>query len=109
MTNSTRGLGPVAAIGILVALAAMLTLLPALLVTFGRWVFWPARPREGSAEPTTTGFWARVGTRIAHAPRPTWIVTTLVLAVAGARADPARRHRPVQQGVLHRHAAVGHR
>ena len=65
-TNSTRGLGPVAAVGILVALAVMLTLLPALLVTVGRWVFWPARPQEGTAEPTTTGFWARVGARIAR-------------------------------------------
>jgi RND superfamily putative drug exporter len=80
-TNSTRGLGPVAAIGILVGLAVMLTLLPALLVTVGRWVFWPARPREGSPEPTATGFWARLGARIARAPRRTWIVTTLVLGV----------------------------
>jgi putative drug exporter of the RND superfamily len=78
-TNSTRGLGPVAAVGILVGLAVMLTLLPALLVTVGRWVFWPARPREGSPEPTATGIWARLGARIAHAPRTTWIVTTLVL------------------------------
>jgi RND superfamily putative drug exporter len=80
VTNSTKGLGPVAAIGILVGLAVMLTLLPALLVTVGRWVFWPARPREGSPEPTATGFWARVGSAIARAPRATWIVTSLVLA-----------------------------
>ena len=80
-TNSTRGLGPVAAIGILVGLAVMLTLLPALLVTVGRWVFWPVRPREGSPEPTATGVWARLGARIARAPRRTWIVTTLVLGV----------------------------
>ena len=79
-TNSTKGLGPVAAIGILVGLAVMLTLLPALLVTVGRWVFWPARPQDGSAEPTATGFWARVGATIARAPRMTWIVTTLILA-----------------------------
>jgi len=79
-TNSTKGLGPVAAIGILVGLAVMLTLLPALLVTVGRWVFWPVRPREGSPEPTTTGFWARVGAGIARAPRMTWIVTCLILA-----------------------------
>jgi RND superfamily putative drug exporter len=78
-TNSTRGLGPVAAVGILVGLAVMLTLLPALLVTVGRWVFWPARPHEGSAEPTTTGFWSRVGARIAKAPRPTWIITSVAL------------------------------
>jgi putative drug exporter of the RND superfamily len=80
-TNSTRGLGPVAAIGVVVGLAVMLTLLPALLVTVGRWIFWPVRPKEGTAEPTTTGLWAKVGTRIAHRPRATWITTSLVLAV----------------------------
>jgi RND superfamily putative drug exporter len=80
-TNSTKGLGPVAAIGILVALAVMMTLLPALLVTVGRWVFWPARPVEGSPEPTATGFWARLGARVASAPRLTWLVTAGVLVV----------------------------
>src|ERR1035438_7421152 len=36
--NSTKGLGPVLAIGVAVALLAMMTLLPALLVIFGRWI-----------------------------------------------------------------------
>jgi menaquinone-specific isochorismate synthase len=39
----------VAAIGIAVGLLAMVTLLPALLVTAGRWIFWPVRPQCGSA------------------------------------------------------------
>lgn len=78
--NSTRGLGPVAAIGVAVALVAMLTLLPALLVIFGRWVFWPVIPHFGSAEPTERGFWARMGERQARRPRTIWIVTALVLA-----------------------------
>ncbi len=78
-TNSTKGLGPVAAIGIAVGLAVMLTLLPALLVAAGRWVFWPVRPTFGSAEPTATGMWARAATRIGARPRTTWIGTTLVL------------------------------
>jgi putative drug exporter of the RND superfamily len=80
-TNSTAGLGPVAAIGILVGLLVMLTLLPALLVTFGRWIFWPTHPRYGSTEPTRRGFWARIGNGIARRPRITWIGTTLALAV----------------------------
>jgi RND superfamily putative drug exporter len=84
VTNSTKGLGPVAAIGIIVALAVMLTLLPALLVTVGRWVFWPVRPREGSPEPTASGFWARVGAAIARAPRSTWIATSLALLAIAA-------------------------
>lgn len=78
--NSTSGLGPVAAIGVAVALVAMITLFPALLVIFGRWIFWPTIPHLGSEEPNVRGFWARTGTRISHRPRATWAITALVLA-----------------------------
>jgi RND superfamily putative drug exporter len=77
--NSTKSMGPVLAIAVTVALAAMMTLLPALLVSTGRWVFWPARPGYGSAEPTTRGTWARTGRRIAARPRVVWIATVIVL------------------------------
>ena len=77
--NSTASMGPVLAIGVAVALLAMMTLLPALLVITGRWVFWPVRPQYGSAEPTTRGVWARIGRRIARRPRAVWVATTLVL------------------------------
>jgi len=80
--NSTQGLGPVAAVGIGICLLVMLTLLPALLVCCGRWVFWPVRPSYGSADHTETGIWARIGSRIAKAPRLTWVGTAAVLAVA---------------------------
>ena len=80
--NSTAGLGPVAAIGIAVALLVMITLLPALLVITGRWVFWPRRPAFGSVEPTSSGLWARVGRRIAVRPRAVWVGTAAALAVA---------------------------
>ncbi|AUY48542.1 MMPL family transporter [Streptomyces sp. CB01881] len=78
--NSTSGLGPVCAIGVLVALIAMLTLLPALLVIVGRWVFWPVKPAFGTPEPTRTGRWAHVGTWIGRRPRKVWIGTALALA-----------------------------
>ncbi|MDU0314396.1 MMPL family transporter [Phycicoccus sp. M110.8] len=80
--NSTKGLGPVAAIGIGVGLLVMLTLLPALLVVCGRWIFWPVRPTYGSVDHTRDGIWARVGRRIARAPRRTWVMTSVLLAVA---------------------------
>ncbi len=80
--SSTKGLGPVAAIGIAVALLVMLTFLPAMLVIFGRWFFWPVRPAYGSVDHTRDGFWAKIGTRIARAPRQTWILTSALLAVA---------------------------
>ncbi|MEU0074330.1 MMPL family transporter [Streptomyces sp. NPDC006332] len=79
--NSTSGLGPVAAIGVAVALLAMTTLFPALLVIFGRWIFWPVIPHLGTPDPTERGVWARLGRRMARRPRLVWGVTALVLAV----------------------------
>jgi RND superfamily putative drug exporter len=90
--NSTRGLGPVAAIGIGTGLLVMVTLLPALLVVFGRWIFWPMVPRYGMEIPSSRGFWAVIGRRIAQRPRVVWAATTLVLAalatgIFGLKAD----------------------
>jgi RND superfamily putative drug exporter len=79
-SNDISGLGPVAAIGVGVGLIAMITLLPALLVVCGRWVFWPIKPRYGSPEPTRRGVWARVGNAISRRPRGVWVVTALLLA-----------------------------
>jgi RND superfamily putative drug exporter len=78
-SNATRGLGPVAAIGVAVGLLAMITLLPALLVIFGRWLFWPLRSKYGSADPAANGIWARTGNAIGRRPRTVWMVTALVL------------------------------
>lgn len=86
-SNST--LGPVAAIGIVFAMLSALTLLPSLLLLFGRAVFWPRRPRfepevvAAEHGMRTTGLWARLAGLIKRRPRAIWIVTTLVL-VAGA-------------------------
>jgi RND superfamily putative drug exporter len=79
--NSTRGLGPVAAIGVAVALLAMMSLFPALLVVVGRWIFWPVIPHHGRPDPAEHGIWARAGRRIARRPRPIWAATALALAV----------------------------
>ena len=90
--NSTAGMGPVLAVGIAVTFLVMVTLLPALLVICGRWVFWPKRPTFGSPEPTSTGFWARVGSRIAPNPRKVWLITAGLLAIACLglfRLDPS--------------------
>ena len=83
-SNDISGLGPVAAIGVGVGLIAMITLLPALLVVFGRWIFWPVRPRYGSPEPTSRGIWSRVGQAISRNPRGVWVVTAILLAAGSA-------------------------
>jgi len=83
-SNDISGLGPVAAIGIAVGLIAMVTLLPAILVIFGRWIFWPVRPGYGSAEPSSRGLWSRVGQAISRRPRAVWLVTAILLAAGAA-------------------------
>ncbi|SDH78255.1 MMPL family transporter [Agrococcus jejuensis] len=89
--QSNRQLGPVAAIGIAMALLAGLTMLPALLYAVGRVAFWPVAPRHHGAHehaPThakaeKVGLWGRVAALVGRRPRPVWIVTAIVLA-AGA-------------------------
>ncbi len=90
--NSTNGLGPVSAIGVLVALLAMVTLLPALLTIFGRWIFWPVRPVAGTDDPSASGLWSRIGGGIAKRSRVVWIGTVVILGaiafgITGLKAD----------------------
>ncbi|MFD3924305.1 MMPL family transporter [Streptomyces sp. NPDC058595] len=79
--NSTQGLGPASAVGILVGLLAMVTLMPALLVICDRWVFWPVKPVYGSAAAAKEGVWTRVGNAVSGRPRIVWIGTALALGV----------------------------
>lgn len=82
--NSTRSLGPVVAIGVVVVFLAMTTLLPALLVILGRWVFWPFVPRHTPgydvSDEKEHGFWSRVSQVVGRRHRPVWITTAVVLA-----------------------------
>ncbi|GAA3667866.1 MMPL family transporter [Nocardioides ginsengisoli] len=90
--NSTAGLGPANAIGVAVTSVVMMTLLPALLVICGRWIFWPQRPTYGSSEPTAAGFWAKVGDTVSRRPRAVWLVTggvLLLLCLGALRLDTA--------------------
>ncbi|GLY74336.1 MMPL family transporter [Actinoallomurus iriomotensis] len=78
--NSTSGLGPVGAAGIVCALGAMTTLLPALLVVLPRGVFWPAVPRFDSAyEEGGHGLWAAVARFVGERQRVIWIGTAVLL------------------------------
>lgn len=79
--NSNRGLGAVGAVGIVSALLAMMTLLPALLVIFGRRLFWPFIPRFGSETHEESGLWSRIGAVVRRRPRPVWLGTAAVLVV----------------------------
>lgn len=129
--GSTRGLGPVGALGILGAMAASLTLLPALLVLGRRWIFWPTVPRYDATSPSDTVTaalapdghpkgWAKVARAVGRNPRRTWIVTALALIAAAAFAPTFKADGITQsqtfmtkvesvtgQEVLARHFAAG--
>ena len=79
--SSNRGLGPVGSIGIASAMLAALTLLPALLVVVGRWVFWPRIPKFDDVDEKLSGFWSKVGNLVDRRPKPIWITTAAALIV----------------------------
>jgi RND superfamily putative drug exporter len=80
---ATRGLGLASAVGILVAAFAALVVLPAGLVVFGRWIFWPKVPRLGqTALADARSPWRRVGDAVARRPRTVIAVVVAGLALA---------------------------
>jgi RND superfamily putative drug exporter len=90
--QTTKGLGPVGAIGIAAALLSAMTFLPALLVLpgraspgeHGRWVFWPGIPHVGSQGPETRGIWARVARLVGGHPLRVAIGSGLGLLILAA-------------------------
>jgi RND superfamily putative drug exporter len=81
---SLRGLGPVGAVAIAAALLAQTTLLPALLLVFGRAAFWPRVPRQGQADREQSRIWAGIGTRAARHPAPVALAAVVLLGAACA-------------------------
>lgn len=79
--SSNRGLGPVGSIGIASSMLAALTLLPALLVIFGRWVFWPKIPKHGAEDEKLSGIWSKVGNLVERRPKRVWISTAALLVI----------------------------
>ena len=79
--SSNRGLGPVGSIGIASSMLAVLTLLPALLIVFGRWIFWPKIPRFDDVDEKLSGLWSKVGNLVDRRPRAVWISTALALLI----------------------------
>lgn len=79
--SGNRGLGPVGAIGIAAAMVTVLTLLPALLVVFGRWIFWPKIPKFDDVDEQLSGTWAKIGRVVEKNPKRIWISTALLLTI----------------------------
>lgn len=82
--NSNKALGPVGAIGISMAIIATLTLLPSLLLMWGRKLFWPRMPKFhaiGKLAQPTNGLWPKVASFVSTRSRRVWITTTVLLAI----------------------------
>jgi putative drug exporter of the RND superfamily len=90
--NSNRALGPVASAGIVFAMIATLTFLPALLALLGRPVFWPKTPRAAAAisaaepgrrqrrqERKQARLWRAAASLVRRRPRTIWVLVTLLL------------------------------
>ncbi|WP_341976793.1 MMPL family transporter [Microbacterium sp. LWO13-1.2] len=82
----TRGLGIASAIGLIIALAAVLLVLPPALAVCGRGVFWPFVPRvseDGSSTPAGGRGWRAVATGVARRP---WLPLLGGVALLGVLA-----------------------
>ncbi|MGH7218034.1 MAG: MMPL family transporter [Candidatus Microsaccharimonas sp.] len=82
--TSNKALGPVGAIGIALAIIATLTLLPSLLLMWGRKVFWPRIPhyqKNHTAEEPKQGIWSKVATFVRTHTRTVWVTTAALLII----------------------------
>ncbi|WP_328529671.1 MMPL family transporter [Nocardioides sp. NBC_00368] len=79
----TRGLGVPAAIGLLIALVAVLFVLPPFLAVCGRRLFWPFIPRPGGAR-AQGRTWRAIASRVAKRPAASLIGGLALLAVMAA-------------------------
>ena len=83
-----HGLGVSSALGLVIALGAVLFLLPPLLAIFGRKVFWPfvPKPASGGAESRTPegGVWRGIATKVSRRPVASLLAGLALLAVMAA-------------------------
>ncbi len=82
--SGNRSLGLAGAVGIVVAMAYALLVLPAALVVFGRWLFWPIVPRYGTPDTISRSPWGKLGRAVSKRPV---IVAIAGFAVLGAFAS----------------------
>lgn len=104
---NTRGLGLASAVGIVVAAGYALVVLPAALVLFGRWVFWPLVPRVGQTGlAESRSFWRRVGDRVASRPLAFVVGTIALLAVMAGGLTQIRVGLPETEQFLVKPEAI---
>ena len=119
--NGTSGLGPLGALGVFCAALSMLTLLPALLLIFGRRAFWPfvphtpeTRPREERSPRTGASCWRpRASARWPRSSAPAWSCLSCCRSrssrrsCASSRAAACRRSSRCSTGPSSRPTSCG--
>ncbi|WP_238159908.1 MMPL family transporter [Kribbella pratensis] len=86
--GSTKGLGPVGAFGIAGAFVAAMTFLPAILLAFGRRIFWPSIPRVDHVHSRDQvggkRLWGRISGLVGRHSRRVWVISALALLACAA-------------------------
>lgn len=98
---STRALGPLISVAIVLMLVAGLTLVPAILTLLGRASFWPFRPEydphaHRRMESGTEGFWGRIAAFVRAHPRGVLIGTVALFLLTSL---PMLRYEPTYDDV----------
>ncbi len=104
---TTRGLGIACAVGVVVAALYALVALPATLLVFGRWVFWPKVPRVGSGSLAEgRSLWRRVGDAVSRRTAAFVAGTLLLLAVLSVGLLDTRLGLPTADQFLQKPEAI---
>ena len=85
--DGNRALGIACATGVFLAMVTALTVLPAALVVFGRWIFWPLTPKFGGVNKSDTGLWAKLGQGVSRKPVIVAIVGFILLGAMASGAS----------------------
>jgi putative drug exporter of the RND superfamily len=84
--EGNRSLGIVCATGVVIAMISALAVLPAALVVFPRWVFWPITPKMGGVNKSDNGLWAKLGKGVSKKPVVVSIVGFILLGALATGA-----------------------
>jgi RND superfamily putative drug exporter len=85
--DGNRALGIACATGVFLAMITAVTVLPAALVVFGRWIFWPLTPKFGGINKSDNGLWAKLGKGVSRKPVIVAIVGFILLGAMASGAS----------------------
>ncbi len=102
LVPNTRGLGLACAVGVVIAAAFVLLVLPATMLLFGRGLFWPLVPRVGQAllVDSERSVWSRIGRAVDARPKTFVAGSLVVVALLAVGATQIRTGLPTDEQFL---------